>query len=327
MTELLSNSLSNLSSPMILFFILGFIATIIKSDLVIPEVIAKILAIYFMMAIGFKGGVEISKTGLNNDVLYAGFISIFIGVLTPIIAFLILKYIGKFDSVNSGAIAAHYGSVSVVTFVTAVSFLQSLNVTFSGYMVGMMALMESPAIFISILLVRLFDPSRTVKSRSNYQELIRESVFNASIVLLFGSMIIGYLSGVEGMVMMKPFFVDPFNGILTLFLLEMGMIAGNRIGEFKVVGKFLFAFGIIMPVISAFIAVIITYFFELNVGDRLLFSVLSASASYIAAPAAVRLALPKANPSYYITLSLAITFPFNIIIGIPFYYHLCNMIG
>lgn len=329
MTELISNSLSNLSSPMILFFILGFIATIIKSDLVIPEVIAKILAIYFMMAIGFKGGVEISKTGLNNDVLYAGFIAIFIGVLTPIIAFLILKYIGKFDSVNSGAIAAHYGSVSVVTFVTAISFLQSLNVSFSGYMVGMMALMESPAIFISILLVRLFDPTRAVKSksRSNYQELIRESVFNASIVLLFGSMIIGYLSGVEGMLMMKPFFVDPFNGILTLFLLEMGMIAGNRISEFKVVGKFLFAFGIIMPVISGLIAVIITYLFELNLGDRLLFSVLSASASYIAAPAAVRLALPKANPSYYITLSLAITFPFNIIIGIPFYYYLCNLIG
>lgn len=327
MTELLSNSLSNLTSPMILFFILGFIATIIKSDLVIPEVIAKILAIYFMMAIGFKGGVEISKTGLNNQVLYAGFISICIGVLTPIIAFLILKYIGKFDSVNAGAIAAHYGSVSVVTFVTAISFLQSLNVSFSGYMVGMMALMESPAIFISILLVRLFDPSRIVKSRSNYKELIRESIFNASIVLLFGSMIIGYLSGAEGMVMMKPFFVDPFNGILTLFLLEMGMIAGNRISEFKVVGKFLFLFGIFMPVISAFIAVIITYLFELNLGDRLLFSVLSASASYIAAPAAVRLALPKANPSYYITLSLAITFPFNIIIGIPFYYHLCNMIG
>jgi hypothetical protein len=327
MAELLTNSLSNLSSPMILFFILGFIATIIKSDLVIPEVIAKILAIYFMMAIGFKGGVEISKTGLNNGVLYAGFISICIGVLTPIIAFLILKYVGKFDSVNSGAIAAHYGSVSVVTFVTAISFLQSLNVTFSGYMVGMMALMESPAIFISILLVRLFDSSRVVKLKSNYQELIRESIFNASIVLLFGSMIIGYLSGVEGMLMMKPFFVDPFNGILTLFLLEMGMIAGNRISEFKVVGKFLFAFGIIMPVISALIAVIITYLFGLNVGDRLLFSVLSASASYIAAPAAVRLALPKANPSYYITLSLAITFPFNIIVGIPFYYYLCNLIG
>lgn len=322
--EFLSDAISNLSSPMILFFVLGFISTILKSDIEIPEVITKTLAIYFMIAIGLKGGYEIHKSGIDAN-LYSSIVNSFlIGIIIPVIAFLILRYIGKFDSTNSGAIAAHYGSVSVVTFVTAISFLNAKSETFSGYMVGMMALMESPAIFVSLLLVRIFQSEKLASLKSNTVDLLKESLFNASVVLLFGSLLIGYAVGEKGITAVRPFFIEPFNGVLTLFLLDMGMIAGKRISEFKAVGLFLFTFAIIMPVISATITIFLTKMFGFSVGDSLLFTILAASASYIAAPAAVRIALPKANPAYYITMSLAITFPFNIMIGIPFYYFLIN---
>lgn len=323
--EFLSDAISNLTSPMILFFILGFISTILKSDIEIPEVITKTLAIYFMIAIGLKGGFEISKSGIDSS-LYASVVnSLLIGIIVPFIAFLILKYVGKFDSTNSGAIAAHYGSVSVVTFVTTISFLQSKTESYSGFMVGMMALMESPAIFVSLFLVRIFNSEKIASLKSNTVDLLKESLFNASVVLLFGSLLIGFAVGEKGMNVVKPFFIDPFNGVLTLFLLDMGMIAGKRIAEFKAVGLFLFFFAIIMPLISAVITILLSNLFEFSIGDTLLFTVLAASASYIAAPAAVRIALPQANPAYYITMSLAITFPFNIIVGIPFYYFLINM--
>lgn len=323
--EFLADALSNFSSPMILFFVLGFISTILKSDIEIPEVITKTLAIYFMIAIGLKGGFEISKSGVDAN-LYSSIInSLLIGLIVPVIAFLILKFAGKFDSTNSGAIAAHYGSVSVVTFVTAISFLNSKAETYSGYMVGMMALMESPAIFVSLFLVRIFNSEKIASLKSNTVDLLKESLFNASVVLLFGSLLIGFTVGEKGITAVKPFFIEPFNGVLTLFLLDMGMIAGKRIAEFKAVGLFLFFFAIIMPLISASITIFLSSLFGFSIGDTLLFTVLAASASYIAAPAAVRIALPQANPAYYITMSLAITFPFNIIVGIPFYYFLINM--
>lgn len=327
MTEFISDALQNLATPMILFFVLGFISTIIKSDIEIPQAISKALAIYFMIAIGFKGGVEISKTGIDKGLYDSIVNSILIGVTTPLIAFIILKYIGRLDNINCGAISAHYGSVSVVTFVTAISFLNSKSIDYSGYMAGMMALMESPAIFISILLVRVFSSQKISTLKSNYVDLLKESLFNSSVVLLFGSLVIGVIVGTKGMISVKPFLVDPFNGVLTLFLLDMGMIAGQRINEFKKVGLFLGMFAIVMPIISALGTVLLCGMFQFSVGDTLLFSVLAASSSYIAAPAAVRIALPQANPAYYITMSLAITFPFNIMFGIPLYYSIINYLG
>lgn len=326
MTDLLSGSLNNLTSPMILFFILGFAATILKSDLEIPNAIGKTLSIYFMMAIGFKGGVELSKTGITNEVLISTLVALGIGLIIPILSFFVLFKILRMDVTNSGAIAAHYGSVSVVTFVTATTFLESSGINYQGYMVGMMALMESPAIFVSILLVRYLQKTKTTSSRGEIEDLVRESLFNASIVLLTGGLIIGFISGERGMEMVYPFFVQPFNGVLALFLLEMGMLAGKRIGEFREVGVPLFLFAIVMPVVNGSIAVLLASMAGLGEGDQVLFAVLSASASYIAAPAAVRLAIPQANPSYYITMSLAITFPFNIIIGIPLYIQIANIL-
>jgi uncharacterized protein len=318
--EFFSNALANLNSPPILFFILGFLAAVIKSDLKIPEPIAKALSIFFMMAIGFKGGVEISKSGMDQALISSAGLTIGLGIITPIIAFYILKKLLKIDVTNAGAIAAHYGSVSVVTFVTAVVFLDRQNIFYHGFMVGMMALMESPAIFISLLLVSLALKKDFPSKNFNLREVINESLFNASIILLFGSLIIGYLTGSKGATVTDHFFYLPFQGILTLFLLEMGLLAGRRIGEFKKVGISLGIFALVMPVISGIIGSFLGTLIGLGIGSATLFAVLNASASYIAAPAAVRMALPKANPSFYITMSLAITFPFNIIFGIPLYY-------
>jgi hypothetical protein len=326
MNEFISDAIQNLATPMILFFTLGFISTIIKSDIEIPQAISKVLAVYFMIAIGFKGGVEISKTGIHSGLYNSLIVTILIGANIPVVAFLILKYIGRIDKTNSGAIAAHYGSVSVVTFVTAVSFLSIKSVDFNGYMAAMMAIMESPAIFISILLVRISGSEKISTLKANYFYLLKESLFNSSVVLLFGSLIIGMIVGIEGMNMVKPFLVDPFNGVLTLFLLDMGMIAGQRIHEFKRVGLFLSSFAIIMPIINACGAIFLCSFFNFSQGDTLLFAVLAASASYIVAPAAVRIAMPQANPAYYITMSLAITFPFNIMFGIPLYFSIINFL-
>ncbi|MFA7287553.1 MAG: sodium-dependent bicarbonate transport family permease [Melioribacteraceae bacterium] len=324
MIEIFNSSLENFRTPVILFFILGFVASVLKSDLKIPDSIAKILSIYLMIALGFKGGVEISKNGSDLNLFLSIFLSLFIGLVIPIIVFFIIKKLLKNDITNAGAIAAHYGSVSVVTFITAVTFLERSSVHYEGFMVGMMALMESPAIFISLLLVRYFQ--KTTKNEFKIKEIVKESLFNGSIVLLFGSLFIGIVSGEKGMALTKPFFVDPFQGVLTLFLLEMGMLAGRRIEEFSKMGIKLSAAAILIPLMNGTLASLLAVLIGFDTGTATLFAVLSASSSYIAAPAAVRMALPEANPSIYLTMSLAVTFPFNIIFGIPIYFIISEML-
>ncbi|MEW6652867.1 MAG: sodium-dependent bicarbonate transport family permease [Bacteroidota bacterium] len=326
MNELLINGFSNLNNPAILFFVLGFIASIIRSDIKIPESIVKILSIYLMISIGYKGGYEISHSGMSDDLLKSFFISLIISVVTTTLVFVTIYHLLKKDSLNAGAIAAHYGSVSVVTFITAVSFLDKISVEYNSYIVGMLAIMESPAILIALLFVKFFNKSNTGGEVTNFKEIFKEALFNGSIVLLFGSLLIGFVTGSKGYNLISPFFVTPFQGVLTLFLLEMGMIAGKRIEEFKTVGLKLGIVAILFPIINGIIGVLLASFIGLNLGTTTLFGVLAASSSYIAAPAAVRLALPKANPIYYITMSLAITFPFNIILGIPLYYSLSSML-
>ncbi len=324
MNELIQNGISNLNTPGILFFVLGFVAAVIRSEIKVPDSIVKILSIFLMMAIGFKGGFEISKNGFEGNLIYSIIISFLIGVITPTIVFFTLIKLLKGDVINSGAIAAHYGSVSVVTFITAITFLDRSGIKYDGFMVGMMALMESPAIFVSLLLVNLF--KKTYSSETSFFDIGKEALFNGSIVLLFGSLLIGFITGTKGYELTSPFFVHPFQGVLTLFLLEMGMIAGKRIEEFTKVGLKLGLFALLFPIVNGIIGSSIAVMFGIGLGSATLFGVLAASSSYIAAPAAVRLALPEANPSYYITMSLAITFPFNIILGIPLYYSLTSML-
>lgn len=305
---------------MILFFLLGIIGAFVKSDLLIPESLTKSLSIYLMMAIGFKGGAELSVTGITVTMLSAVGATLALGLVIPIVAFVLLRRLARLDAANAGAIAAHYGSCSVVTFVTAATFLERAGVPFDGFMVGLMALMESPGIFMALLLVRWSLHKNSGEGKQVLKEIAKETLVNPSIFLLFGSLLVGYATGHRGAELTAPFFASPFYGVLCFFLLEMGITTGKRLGDFGRVGFRLASFAVLIPVISAILGAFTGAFIGLNIGSTLLLVVLAASASYIAAPAAIRMALPTANPAYYVTMSLGITFPINILIGIPLYY-------
>lgn len=325
MLDTLYVTASNLLSPAILFFVLGALAILVKSDLTIPREVTSGLALYLMMAIGFRGGFELAHAGLTVQALGAGISAIVLGLTLPVVAFFILTRLGRLDPVNAGAIAAHYGSISAVTFVTASSFLSHVGIPYQGFMVAVMALMEAPGIISGILLARAFS-SRQENGPGNGSlgALIREAVFGGSVMVLLGSFGVGILSGEKGMDSLKPFVLDLFPGVLALFLLDMGLTAARRLGDFLRLGRFLVCFGLTMPLIGGTLGVLVARLAGLDVGDATLMGVLAASGSYIAAPAAVRLALPQANPSLSITLSLGITFPFNILIGIPIYYTMAH---
>lgn len=319
MEQFISQAAGNLAIPAVLFFVIGMAAALVKSSLHFPDALVKSLSIYLLIAIGFKGGYEISKSGIDAEIIQAAMLSVTLSALIPIFVFFILKLIFRFDTVNAGALAAHYGSVSVVTFVTATLVLEKSGVAFSGYMVGMMALMEFPAILIAILMVNLFRKGER-SGKGSMKLLIHESLTNQSVVLLIGGMVTGYITGERGKDLVEGFFFLPFQGILALFLLELGLVAGSKLHEFKSAGFRLVVFGISMPILVGLVTAFLTVQLGFSEGNAHLFSVLAASASYIAAPAAVRLVLPEANPSFYVTASLAITFPFNIIAGIPLYH-------
>lgn len=310
---------SNFLNPPVLFFFLGMVAVFVKSDLEIPAPIPKLFSLYLLLAIGFKGGVELAKSGINQAVILTILAAILMACLVPIYSFFILRT--KIDAYNSAAIAATYGSISAVTFITAGSFLQELGVAFDGYMVAALALMESPAIIVGLLLVNLFTArSQQTDREFNWSEVLQESVFNGSVFLLVGSLLIGFLTGEHGWELLKPFTQDLFYGVLSFFLLDMGLVAAKRIKDLQKTGAFLISFAILMPIVNAGIGLAIARLIDMPKGDALLFAVLCASASYIAVPAAMRLTVPEANPSLYISSALAVTFPFNIILGIPLYF-------
>jgi hypothetical protein len=317
--------LINLTSPAILFFILGCIAGFVKSDLEVPKSISSYLSIYLMMAIGFKGGVALSETqDINSTVILTFVAGVVTGFVQPVIGFILLRLTTKLDNITAAAVAAHYGSISMVTFVTAASFLDSSGISYAGYMVAVLALMEAPAILTGLFLAKKRSKKEHIKEHTNSKELTREILTNGAILLLTGAFIVGLISGSSGMEKMHGFLVLPFQGILALFLLDMGLLVSKRAHDLKEFTLSLFAFGIYMPLIGAAVGFGISALLGLSEGTALLFIVLVASASYIAVPAAMRLALPEAKASIYLPLSLAITFPFNIIIGIPLYAWLVN---
>lgn len=329
MLEALPLAASNLLSPVILFFALGALAALVKSDLAVPREVTAGLALYLMLAVGFKGGVELAHAGPGTQVLAAAGAGIALGLVLPAIAFVILTRAGRLDPVNAGAIAAHYGSISAVTFVTATSFLTHLAIPFQGFMAAVMALMEAPGIISGISLARAFGGAAARaedegEGHGGMGALLREAVTGGSVLLLLGSFAIGAVTGDKGMAMLRPFVVDLFPGALALFLLDMGLTAARRLSEFLRLGTFLALFGLCMPLLGGSLGVLAARLAGLGAGDATLLAALAASGSYIAAPAAVRLALPAANPSLSITLVLGITFPFNILIGIPLYYALAQ---
>ncbi len=316
--------LQNILNPPILFFFLGMLAVFLKSDLSIPQPLPKLFSLYLLIAIGLHGGYELSKSGLDVNVLKALLLAMFMATLVPIYTYFILRR--KLDIYNAIAVAATYGSISAVTFITGITYLQTMGVEYGGYMVAAMTLMESPAIVIGLVFAALFakDKNNGKESKTDWKEILRESFLNPSVYLLIGALVIGVLTGEKGWTSMEPLFGTLFKGFLAFFLLDMGLVAARKISELKKVGFFLIAFALVMPIFNASIAVGLAYFFELSKGDAFLLALLSGSASYIAVPAAMRLSVPQANPGIYLPLSLAITFPFNISLGIPLYYFFIN---
>ena len=318
--------LQNLLSPPVLFFFLGVIAVLVGSDLEIPSPLPKLFSLYLLLAIGFKGGLELQHSGLGGQVLPTIAAAVGMSLLVPVYSFLLLKL--RFDGFNAAAIAATYGSISAVTFITAEGFLETQKLPFDGFMVAALALMESPAIIVGLLLVKLASPQRRPDAKEmRWQELLREAFLNSSVLLLVGSLVIGLLVAAyspASVAKMLPFSEQLFYGALSFFLLDMGIVAAQRIRDLREAGAFLVGFSIVMPLFNYLVGVLISRGLGLEPGNALLFVVLCASASYIAVPAAMRMTVPEANPSLYISMALGVTFPFNIIVGIPLYMTLVN---
>lgn len=325
--EIGRNISQNLLSPAVLFFVLGIVAGFFKSDLEIPESISRYLAIYLMMAIGFKGGVGIvTGTGvLSSHMLLLMLVGIASGFLLPFIGYWLLKLTTKLDNPTAAAVAAHYGSVSIVTFATAAAFLKYVHVPYSDLLVVFPALMEAPAIITGLYIAHRTAPI-TRKHKKEEKKLALEIFANGAILLLFGSLLIGALSGQAGMEKMSGFLVEPFQGLLALFLLDMGLVVSKNLHQLgQGFSLNLALFGIYVPIGSALVGLWFCHLLGIDLGTGLLFMVLMASSSYIAVPAAMRLALPEAKSAIYIPLSLGVTFPFNVVIGIPIYYALAKL--
>lgn len=315
MQEILSLATANLLSPMILSFALGLCAALARSELTVPEAAAKALSIYLLFAIGFKGGVAVADHGVDARLLAAMVGGVALSFGLPFIAYALLRGLTRLSLVDAAATAAHYGSISIVTFVTATSVLNGRGIDAEGYMVAVAAAMEAPAIISALWLV-----SRSGNGAKMDAELWREILLNGSIVLLVGSFLIGAITGAEGMARIESFIVSPFQGVLCLFLLDMGLVAGRGLrGARGRLTPALFLFGMLMPVIGAALGLAVGMVLGLSAGGVALLMTLAASASYIAVPAAMRVALPEADPAIYLTLSLGVTFPFNLAIGIPSY--------
>ncbi|WP_320666465.1 sodium-dependent bicarbonate transport family permease [Prochlorococcus sp. MIT 1307] len=318
--------LQNVLTPPVLFFFLGASAVLLKSDLEIPAPLPKLFSLYLLLAIGFKGGIELYQSGFGGPVIPTIVAAIVMSLVIPLICFCILRI--KLNVFNSAAIAAAYGSISAVTFITAESFLYSQNIQFDGFMVAALAIMESPAIIVGLLLVKIAAPKeRPLERTMKWREILHESMLNGSVYLLLGSLLIGFLTvafNPLGVTKMQPFTVKLFYGVECFFLLDMGIVAAQRLPALKKAGSFLIVFAVGMPIFNAVIGVFVAKMLELGPGNALLFVVLCASASYLAVPAAMRMTVPEAKSSYYISTTLGLTFPFNIVIGIPVYMGLVN---
>ncbi len=314
--------IDNLTNPALLFFFLGVIAVQLKSDLCIPENSSKFISLYLLLSIGFKGGQELAHSTFTNEILWSLLFGIFLAIAVPIYTYFILRR--KFSVENAGAIAAAYGSVSAVTFVTTISFLELEQIPFSGHMVAVMALMEAPSIMVGLLLIKSFNKNKEA-NKVPTKKVLHHALTNGSVLLIIGSLVVGLLASEAQAEGIKPFTTDIFKGFLAVFLLDMGITSGRKLSDFIKKGWFAFTFAIIIPIINGILVALASGLFCSGDGNRLLFAILAASASYIAVPAAVKLAVPKANPSLYIPMALAITFPFNITLGMPLYLHIIQL--
>jgi hypothetical protein len=293
-------------------------AAYVKSDLEVPESSFKFISLYLLFSIGFKGGQELVHTEFSNEVYFALLSGLILASIIPLYTFYILKI--KLDTANAGAIAAAYGSVSAVTFIAATSFLEYQNIPFGGHMVAVMALMEFPAIIVGVYLINRFNTEE--KNPMSMKSTLRHSLTNGSVLMIFGSLLIGYISNDKQAMDIKPFTTDIFKGFLALFLLEMGITTAKRFSAFRKNGLFVLFFAILIPLINGSVVAFVSQFFLTSEGNRFILSILAASASYIAVPAAMRLVAPKADPGLYIPMALGVTFPMNITLGMPIYFEI-----
>ena len=330
----------NLIDPAILFFFFGLFAAAVRSNLDIPAPIAKFFSLYLLVAIGFKGGVALATTGLTFTAVAAILTALLMAILVPAYSFLILR--NRINPFDAAATAATYGSISAVTFITAQQFLTRNGVDFGGHMTVAMVLMESPAIIMAVLLASIVRKrqegalSRSVGAATvttnqtmtsvSLKEVLHEAFTDGAHLLLIGSLVIGYVTGTSGKEVMAPFIGDIFKGILAFFLMEMGLLVARQLRESRDLGPFLMGFALVMPMVNAAVAITLAWLLGLPAGDTLLLACLAASGSYIVVPAICRYAIPEAKPGVYFSMSLAFTFPFNIVIGIPLYYSVINTV-
>lgn len=317
----MSAAVGNLLSPGVLFFALGAFAAAVRADLGLPREVVQTLAIYLMAAIGFKGGVQLRESGFGLDAIVGLGAGLALGITLPFVAYALLCRFTGVTRVNAAAIAAHYGSVSLVTFGAAVALLDDAGEPTSGYMPAVLALMEAPAIAVGVMLARRGDAGGATG-----MSVVREALTTSSVLVLVGATAIGIVLGVEGLESMEGFFVAPFTGVLALFLLDMGVVAFSRFGALRAAGRRLVAFALYMPLIGGTLGVLLGAAIGMSAGDAALLATLAASASYIAAPAAMRAAVPEADPGLSLPLALAVTFPFNLIVGIPLYLELARLV-
>ncbi|MCP9768085.1 sodium-dependent bicarbonate transport family permease [Lacihabitans sp. LS3-19] len=308
--------IENLTNPALLFFVLGIIAVYLKSDLEIPPNSSKFISLYLLFAIGFKGGQELSHETFTSEIGWSMLFGIALSMIIPLYTFFILKR--RLSVYDAGAIAAAYGSVSAVTFVTAVSFLEAQQLSLHGHMVAIMALMESPAIIMGLLLISAFakEENKSIKKRA----VMKHSFTNGSVLLILGSLVIGFLASDKQAEGIKPFTNDLFKGFLAIFLLDMGISSGKKLKAFFSFGWYPFIFATLIPLFNGILTAIVSSFITDDITNRFMFAILAASASYIAVPAAMKISVPKANPGLFLPMALAVTFPLNITLGMPIYF-------
>ena len=324
--------------PVILFFLLGLTARLLKSDLRLPEPIYEGLSVYLLLALGLKGGIELARhPWINLAPQIVGVLAM--GAVLPLLAFAVLRLLGKLSHVNAAAVAAHYGSVSVVTFAAGMTWIEARGVPAEAYMPLFVALLEAPGIIVGVLLARGFGRERAAGANGDavaasggevtagWASVLREVMTGKSIILLIGGLVIGAILGPQGVKPIAPWFFDLFKGALTLFMLELGLVVGRQIGVLRTSGAFMLAFGIATPLVFGFIGAALGVLLNLSSGGAFILAVLAASASYIAAPAAMRAAVPEANPGLSLPIVLGVTFPFNLIVGFPIYHAYINWLS
>ncbi len=322
---------ANLLSPIPLAFALGIVTRLMRSEFSLPKDIYSALSIYLLFALGLKGGVELAHAPFDAIIAPAG-VTLLLGCITPLSTYGVMRYLGRFSSADAAGMAAHYGSVSAVTFIAAQQFMQRVGAPAEGFMPTLLTLLESPGIHIALALGAL-QRNKTLAATSggaqpgSVKEVLHEVLTGRTMVLLVGGLLVGYFMGEPGWQSVAPFFDSGFKGALMIFLLEMGIVAGGRLGDLKKVGPFLLAFGMLMPLAHGALGVLLGTWAGLSPSGAAVLGTMAASASYIAAPPAVRLTLPEANPTFSLTAALAITFPFNILAGIPIYFNIARSIA